>query len=74
MRPSYKKHNGSGDKKYRYIEPIGRFAECAVKGVKYNGYRRRADNGGYKLYAPKAFVFAEIKGLYDSKNKQREKQ
>ena len=69
--PLDKKYNGCGDKKYRYIEPIGRFAEGAVCRIEDSGNRNNADNSADKLYAPEIRSILKKERLYNRKQQKR---
>lgn len=47
------------------VDPIGRFSDSTVIGVKKNGYQYQSDQNSPKLYAPEIFLLPKEEALYD---------
>ena len=63
-----------GNKENCNINPIGRFSEYAVVGVKQYGDGRKPHRHSYQFYAPKILAFTEKAALDQPINKHRKVQ
>lgn len=62
-----------GNKEYRYIYPIGRFADYAVIGVENYRNENKSKSDAFELDAPKIMSVAKEKALQNGIQKHRPK-
>ena len=66
--------NRRGHKENCDVEPVGRFSNCTVVGVKNDGNEHKTEQRATQLDAPKILAVAEEKALYDRKNEHGPKE